>query len=103
MHRRDFLLRSTAALGAAAFVRADSTSAGSAKMARIGISTWSFHNQFSNTRDDDAPPMKGAPLQALDYPEMIADRYHIHQMEIVAPHFASMEPSYLRDLKSRLE
>jgi L-rhamnose isomerase len=33
---------------------------------------------------------------------LIADRYHVHQMEIVAPHI-SPETSYVRDLKARLD
>jgi sugar phosphate isomerase/epimerase len=72
------------------------------KTARIGISTWSFHNLFTQTRDDDAPPISGKPMDARDFPDMIADRYHVHEMEIVAPHI-SPEPSYIRDLKTRLD
>jgi hypothetical protein len=34
---------------------------------------------------------------------MIADRYHVHQLEMVAPHFESTTPSYQRKVKSRLE
>ena len=71
--------------------------------ARIGISTWSFHNFFIATRDDNAPPLTGKPWDLLDYPEMIADHYHIHEMEMVAPHFASTEPSYIKEVKSHLE
>lgn len=70
--------------------------------ARIGISTWSFHNFFFTTRDDTAPPLTGKPWDVLDYPEMIADHYHVHEMEIVAPHFASTEPLYLAEVKARL-
>lgn len=94
MNRRQFLFSSTAA--GTMFLKGASEAD-----ARIGISTWSFHNFFSSTRDDNAPPA-GKPWDVLDYPEMIADRYHIHQMEIVAPHFASIEPSYIREVKSRL-
>lgn len=69
---------------------------------RIGISTWSFHNLFTTTRDDDAPPISGKPLDARDFADMIADRYRVHAMEIVAPHI-SVEPSYVRELKARLD
>jgi hypothetical protein len=73
------------------------------KRARICISTWSFHNLFPQTRDEKAPPLTGKALDVLDFPEMIADRYHVHSLEVVAPHFASTDSSYLRDFKSRLE
>jgi sugar phosphate isomerase/epimerase len=41
-------------------------------------------------------------LALLDFPEMIADRYKVHSLEFVAPHFASVEPTYFQELKSRL-
>jgi sugar phosphate isomerase/epimerase len=41
-------------------------------------------------------------LALLDFPEMIADRYKIHNLELCAPHFASTEKTYLQELKSRL-
>ncbi len=72
------------------------------KAARIGISTWSFHNLFTPTHDKEAPPISGKPMDAREFPDMIADRYHVHEMEIVAPHI-SPEPSYVRDLKARLD
>jgi hypothetical protein len=80
-----------------------SRSADREKRARICISTWSFHNLFPQTRDEKAPPITERPLDVLEFPEMIADRYHVHNLEVVAPHFASTEASYLRDFKSRLE
>ena len=95
MNRRTFLLSPAAGT----LLRG----AGDPKSTRIGISTWSFHNFFTTTRDEGLPALAGKPWDVLDYPEMIADRYHVHEMEIVAPHFASMEPSYIREVKSRLE
>jgi len=98
MNRRHFLMGSAALSGTVLRSNAQS----GPKAARIGISTWSFHNLFSATRDDKAPPISGKPLDARDFPDMIADRYHVHEMEIVAPHI-SREPSYIRDLKARLD
>lgn len=71
------------------------------KQRRIAISSWSFHNYFQATRDENVKP-PGETLVLLDFPEMIADRYKVHSLEFVAPHFASMEPSYLQELRSRL-
>jgi len=98
MNRREFLITSAAA-GSTLLSGAEEDKS---KSSRIGISTWSFHNFFTPTRDDNVPPLSGKPMDARDFPEMIADRYHVHEMEIVAPHI-SKEPSYLRDLKARLE
>jgi hypothetical protein len=121
MRRRDFLAeigRGAAALGGAALAaeafagplgpqhtrrrprRRPVTRPENPKLARIGISSWSFHNLFASTRDRNAAAAENLVL--LDFPEMIADRYQVHHLEMVAPHFASTEPAYLRELRSKL-
>jgi len=91
MRRREFLILA----GASALAQ---TPPGDAKRGRIGISTWSFHTLFPN---DAAKPAK--PLDLLEFPEMIADRYHVHNLEVIAPHFASTESSYFREFQARLK
>jgi sugar phosphate isomerase/epimerase len=107
MNRRKFLKNSARAVVAAQVSKIGmpqtSTARDDQKRTRICISTWSFHNLFPQTRDAKAPPLTGKPLDVLDFPEMIADRYGLHNLEVVAPHFASTEPSYMRDFKNRLE
>lgn len=39
----------------------------------------------------------------MNFPEMLADRYKVHAMEVVAPHFASTDAGYLAEFKKRLE
>jgi sugar phosphate isomerase/epimerase len=102
MNRREFLQHSAPRLAGAALVWQAGAQTPNLKAARIGISTWSFHNFFSTTRDDNAPPLSGQPWDARDFPAMVADHYHVHEMEIVAPHITP-QPSYIRDLKTRLE
>ena len=97
MNRRQFL-QQCAFTGFATAARPNEI----AQNTRIGISTWSFHNLFTPTRDKESAPISGKPLDARDFPDMIADRYHVHEMEIVAPHIAT-EPSYIRELKARLD
>lgn len=104
MKRREFVIHSGAgalSLFATGGMHAQAPD-GDAKRSRIGVSSWSFHNLFAATHDKKAP-LPDKPLRALDFPEMIADRYHVHNLEIVSPHFESSEPSYLRELKIRLE
>jgi sugar phosphate isomerase/epimerase len=68
---------------------------------RIGVSSWSFHNYFPQTRDSDySGPEETFAL--LDFPHMVADRYRVHHLEFVAPHFASIERAYLDELRSQL-
>src|SRR5208283_758931 len=71
------------------------------KRDRISISTWSLHNYFQSTREKEFT-LPGNMLALLDFPEMIADRYKVHNLEFCAPHFTSTEKAYLQELKSRL-
>jgi len=112
MRRRDFL---TALASSAAGVclcgeiwslqavkrRRLNPAAGSDKRRRIAVSTWSLHNYFAATREKEFN-LPGSMLALLDFPEMIADRYRVHQLEFCAPHFASTEQAYLRELRSNL-
>jgi Xylose isomerase-like TIM barrel len=68
---------------------------------RIGVSTWSFRNYFPQTRssDFDGPEETFA---LLDFPHLVADRYRVHHLEFVAPHFASTERAYLDELRIQL-
>jgi len=71
------------------------------KRDRISISTWSLHNYFQTTREKDFQ-LSGNTLVLLDFPELIADRYKVHNLEFCAPHFATTEKTYLQELKNRL-
>jgi Xylose isomerase-like TIM barrel len=71
------------------------------KRARIAISSWSFHNYFQSTREREFN-LPGSMLVLLDFPEMMVDRYKVHNFEFVAPHFASTEATYVGELKSHL-
>jgi sugar phosphate isomerase/epimerase len=72
------------------------------KLQRICVSSWSFHHAFSADRSPWAPPVS-ARMDFLAFPEMVADRYHVHNLEIVSLHLPAVERSYLEDFKQRLE
>jgi sugar phosphate isomerase/epimerase len=112
MLRRDFLTRLAGAPLAAGFLASGkargrppqshaSRPSWGDKREHISISTWSLHNYFQSTREADCN-LPGAMLALLDFPEMIAERYKVHNLEFCAPHFASTESAYLVELKSRL-
>jgi hypothetical protein len=42
-------------------------------------------------------------LDIMDFPEMMADRYHIHNVDVLNINFLSMEPSYCRKFSGRLK
>ena len=105
MNRRGFVRRSAGAL--AGWTMGSLLSQGSivgeenSRRSRIGVSTWSFHNFFPSTRDDKTATT--TTLDMLDFPEMIADRYQVHELEFVAPHFPATTDAYLLEVKGRLQ
>ena len=72
---------------------------GAGKLQRVGVCSWSLHSYFPQTREKDFK-WPGKILDLREYPELIADRYHIHNFEVCNTHFESTSPSYLRDLKA---
>ena len=68
------------------------------KRNRVSISTWSLHNYFQATREKDFA-LPGNMLALLDFPEMIADRYKVHNLEFCAP--TSLPPKRLTSRNSR--
>ena len=109
MNRRNFLaylLGGTAAVGPVSFAQSrrhttHPVAAAPSKLDRVAISSWSFHNYFQSTRESSVASSAGR-MALLDFPEMVADRYKVHNLEFVAPHFASVEPAYLQELKANL-
>jgi sugar phosphate isomerase/epimerase len=108
MRRRDFI--SSMALGSAAGAVLSRTgsrawtvtpAADAAKLRRISISTWSFHNYFASTREPEFK-LPGAMLRLVNFPKMIAEKYKVHNIEICVPHFESAERGYLNVVKARL-
>jgi hypothetical protein len=55
----------------------------------VCVSTWSFHTLFETGR-----------MSVLDFPQLIADRFGVHNLEIVAPHFGDADP---HELQKRLD
>jgi hypothetical protein len=53
---------------------------------RVCVSTWAFHTQFER-----------GEIHILDFPAMIADRYGVYNLEVVAPHFGDADPAVLGD------
>jgi sugar phosphate isomerase/epimerase len=112
MIRRDFLTRLAGGAAAASLGRGEKAFAltvqghatglsTAAKLERISISTWSLHNYFPSTREKESN-LPGPMLALLDFPEMIAAKYKVHHFEFCTTHFASTEPSYLQEIRSRL-
>lgn len=56
---------------------------------------------FASTRYKDAP-VPDKDMDILDFPEMIADRYHVHNVEVVSKHLLSTDATYFGEFRERL-
>jgi sugar phosphate isomerase/epimerase len=111
MKRREFLaslaagattaLTSAAAPQAAQHARKRRAPPAPSKLDRVAVSSWSVRNSFESTRESGAPEQVER-LVLLDLPQMVIDRYKVHNLEFMAAHFASLEPEYLTELKGSL-
>jgi hypothetical protein len=95
--RREFFICAGVAAGA---VRAWGQSADPAKMDRVAIMSYSFN---LIVKSDAHPNDPVRTLDILDFPESMAQRYGIHNLEIQHYHFRSTEPDYLDEFRSRLK
>jgi hypothetical protein len=94
--RRDFLIGSAVAVGAA---RAWGQSADRAKMDRVAVMSYSFNLIMKSAAHPDDPHRT---LDILDFPDEMTQRYGIHNLEIQQAHFRSTETDYLGEFKNRL-
>ncbi len=78
-----------------------------AKLKRVGVMSGCFGNLMTEMRDWSklSPGQAGVAkeLDIMDYPEMLADRYRIHNVEVQQIHFLSMEPSYFKKFLGRVK
>jgi len=90
MNRRQFLATAAAVPALAAGDPKD----------RIAVLSWSFRDAFANTRAKNGwVPDKD--LDILDYPQMIADKYGVHNVEIQTMYLKQQTP-FIKALQGRL-
>ena len=105
MRRREFLASAAATIAAAGSptLWAQAQTPAKAKQStldRIAIMTLNFQRILKVPDVQDSPERT---LELFDIGEMIADKYGVHKVEFQHYHIASTEPSYLKELRSRLE
>jgi hypothetical protein len=71
-----------------------------AKLARIAIMILNFENMLRIPGVWEQPT---DTLNLADVPQMFADRYGVHNIEIQHTHFASTEPAFLKDMRASIE
>jgi hypothetical protein len=70
-----------------------------AKLERVAIMTYSFDRIVKVAGQPDNP---AKTLDLFEIPEMFADRYHVHNVEVQHNHLASTELSYFKEFRARL-
>jgi len=73
---------------------------GQARLDRVAIMSLCFN---AILKSDLHPDDSKRTLDILDLPEMLADRYGIHHVEMQHSHFRSTEPAYLEEFVGRLK
>ena len=102
MKRREFLIGAGLAAGAGKLRadRPDQVRPDQARLDRIAIMSLCFNPVIkSPAHPDDSK----RTLDILDLPDMIAERYGVHHVELQHSHFASTEPGYLEEYRGRLK
>jgi hypothetical protein len=105
MKRREFLMSAVAAAGVASLRTgwaqdASQTKVKQSTLDRIAIMTLNFQRILRVPDEQDSPERT---LELLDIGQMLADHYGVHKVEFQHYHLASTEPSYLKELRTRLE
>lgn len=108
MQRREFLFSAAAGvaglagapLGWAQTQGPDWKKVRQSTLDRMAIMTLNFQSILKVPDTQDNP---NRTLELFDIGEMLADTYGVHKVEFQHYHLESVEPSYFRDLKAKLE
>jgi sugar phosphate isomerase/epimerase len=69
---------------------------------RLAVASWSFRDHLDIT--ENRAKSKHGPLMDLkQFPAMVADRYKIHNVEILGQHMPSTTPAYLKELRAAVQ
>jgi sugar phosphate isomerase/epimerase len=69
---------------------------------RLAVASWSFRD-FLDTAENRAKKSHGALMDLKQFPAMVADRYKIHNVEILGQHMPSTSPAYLKELRAAVQ
>ena len=69
---------------------------------RLAVASWSFREHL-DTAENRARKSNGSLMALRDFPAMVADRYNIHNVEILGQHMPSTTPAYLKELRAAVQ
>ena len=104
MKRRDFLFGAAAAAAASAMspLAGAQEAATRAKLDRISLLTNDFYGLLPETWGEWNKRPAPLKMNMLDLPDEVADRLHLHHLEVCNINLLSMDPSYIGEFKQRL-
>lgn len=73
------------------------------KLARLACNSWPFHGYFDTPQMPGFRDPKLPLLTQADFPEFLADQFHIHNVEFLPPHFVDTEPTTIEKVKAGLK
>lgn len=68
---------------------------------RLAVASWSFREQL-DLPENRARKSHATLIDLKQFPAMIADRYKIHNVELLGQHMPSTKPAYLAELRTAL-
>lgn len=69
---------------------------------RLAVASWSFRD-YLDTAENQAKKSHGSLMDLKQFPAMVADRYNIHNIEILGQHMPSTTPAYLKELSAAVQ
>jgi hypothetical protein len=102
MNRRTFLFKSGGLTLTAAMLPSAFAQPAKDKLDRIAMGTLLFRYRFKQTKPKEMAVIKNE-MTLLDVPQHHRDRYGIRNIEFWNEHFESLEPSYLAELKKKIQ
>jgi sugar phosphate isomerase/epimerase len=69
---------------------------------RLAVASWSFR-EYLDTAGNRARKSHGSLMDLKQFPAMVADRYKIHNVEILGQHMPSTTPAYLKELRAAVQ
>jgi sugar phosphate isomerase/epimerase len=73
------------------------------KLQRLACNSWPFRAYFDTPQMPGFRDPKLPLLTQPDFPEFLADQFHIHNVEFLPPHFVDTEPSTIETVKAGLK
>src|ERR1700683_5149868 len=100
MKRREFLIAAGMGAGGAVRTQAQSPTPDKAKLDRVAVMTLAFSSLLKSPAHQDDPKRT---LDIMDMPDIIAEKFGVHHVEVQHSHFLSTELPYLRQFRDRVK